>query len=336
MRAAVLNAQHTFDIVTVDDPVPGAGEMVLAVGACGICGSDLKAAPHFPVGYTMGHEFAGEVVAIGAGVEGWSVGDHACALPLTGCGQCSWCRSGYTAHCPSMQMIGTGAIPGAYAEYVRVSAAESFPLPAGVDDRLGALVEPLAVGLHTLDRAGLRHGERVLVLGGGPVGLAVTAWARLLGAREIVVSDPVAGRRAHAERLGATAVLDPSTVHDMAATVAAAAGAAPDLVVEAVGRPGMIQAAIDAAPVHGRVVVAGVCSSPDTIVPISAVMKELRIDHAVYYRRGDFAETLAMLDAGRLDPTSMVSDIVDLDAFPAAFEALKSPVDQGKVLVTPR
>lgn len=335
MRAAVLNDDHAFEVVTVDDPVPGRGELVLAVGACGICGSDLKAAAHFPAGYTMGHEFAGEVVAVGAGVEGWRVGSHACALPLIGCGACEWCRAGYTAHCPAGEMIGTGSRPGAYAEYVAVSAAESFRLPAGVDDQLGALVEPLAVGLHALDRAGLRHGDDVLVIGGGPVGLAVALWARHLGAREIVVSDPVAARRVHAERLGATVTVDPGA-EDPADAFARAVGRRPDLVVEAVGRQGMLQAAIDAAAVHGRVLVAGVCTAPDPVVPLTAVMKELRMDFAVYYRRADYAYTLAMLDVGRIDPVPMVTEVVDLDRFPAAFEALKAPVEQVKVLVSPR
>lgn len=326
MRAAVVNADHRFDIVEVDDPTPGPGELVLRVGACGICGSDLKAVDNMRPGLVMGHEFAGEVVAIGADVDGWREGMHACALPLIGCGRCVACATGDVAHCPTVDMLGVGGSSGGYAQYVRVSARESFALPEGIGADIGALVEPLAVGMHAVDRAGIGPHDRVLVVGAGPVGLAVTMWARHAGARELVVTDPVAHRRVAAVDFGATDALEPSTLDDADGF---------DLVFECVGRPGMIATAISAAAVHGRVVVAGVCTKPDPIVPVVALMKELAMHFVVYYRRQDFASVVDLLRQGRIDPSPMVTDRIGLDGFPAAFEALKTPTRQCKVLVEP-
>ncbi|HEX7095632.1 MAG TPA: alcohol dehydrogenase catalytic domain-containing protein, partial [Acidimicrobiales bacterium] len=235
MRAAVVNAEHRFDVVEVPDPAPGPGELLLRVGACGICGSDLKAVANMPPGLVMGHEFAGEVVAIGPDVSGWREGTAVCALPLIGCGRCARCAAGDVAHCASVDMIGVGGSSGAYAQYVRVSARESFALPEGIGTDVGALVEPLAVGLHAVERAAIAPRERVLVIGAGPVGLAVTMWVRHVGAREVVVTDPVVHRRAAALHFGATQALDPAELDDRDGF---------DVVFECVGTPGMIATAI--------------------------------------------------------------------------------------------
>jgi (R,R)-butanediol dehydrogenase / meso-butanediol dehydrogenase / diacetyl reductase len=326
MRAAVVNAEHGFDVVEVVDPTPGPDDLVLRVQACGICGSDLKAAASMPAGLVMGHEFCGEVVAVGADArDRWRDGMAVAALPLIGCGACAPCQTGDVAHCATVDMVGVGGSSGAYAQFVRVSAREAFALPVGLDE-LGALVEPLAVGLHAVARAALTPGDRVLVVGAGPVGLAVVLWARHLGAREVAVSDPVAHRRAAAERLGATRSVDPE---------AEELGGPFEVVFECVGVPGMIATAVGAAAVHGRVIVVGVCTKPDPFVPIVAVMKELAMHFVVYYRRQDFAYTVDMLRDGRIDVAPFVTQRVDLDGFPAAFEALKHPTDQCKVLVVP-
>jgi 2-desacetyl-2-hydroxyethyl bacteriochlorophyllide A dehydrogenase len=326
VRAAVVNESHSFDIVEVPDPAPNAGELLLRVGACGICGSDLKAVDNMPAGLVMGHEFSGEIVAIGAGVDGWREGTAACALPLIGCGRCVPCLTGDVAHCPTVDMIGVGGSSGGYSELVRVSAREAFALPEGIGTDLGALVEPLAVGLHAVERARIQADDRVLVIGAGPVGLAVTLWARHMGARELVVSDPVAARREAAARFGATATADPAT-GDL--------GGPYDLVFECVGTPGMVATSVAEAAVHGRVIVAGVCTKPDPFIPVIAVMKELAMHFVVYYRRQDFAYVVDMLAQGRLDPRPLVTDRVGLDDFPTAFAALKHPSTQCKVLVEP-
>ena len=326
MRAAVVNADKSFDIVEVPDPTPGPGELVLRVHACGICGSDLKAVANMRTGLVMGHEFCGEVVAIGAGVEGLGTGTRVSALPLIGCGRCVACATGDVAHCATVDMVGVGGSSGGYAEYVRVAASEAVVLPESLPFDQGALVEPLAVGLHAVARAGITPADDVLVVGAGPVGLAVTMWARLQGARTVTVSDPVAGRRAAAVRAGATTTVDP-TGEGIDRTY--------PVVVECVGTPGMIATSISATDVHGRLVVAGVCTKPDTFVPVVAMMKELTMHFVVYYRRQDFHTTVDALAQRRLPLDGFVTGSVGLDGFAAAFTALKTPTDQCKVLVHP-
>jgi (R,R)-butanediol dehydrogenase/meso-butanediol dehydrogenase/diacetyl reductase len=327
VRAAVLTAGHSFDVVDVPDPTPSDGELLLRVRACGICGSDLKTYTRFGAGSILGHEFCGEITAIGRHVGGkWRDGQLVAAMPLSSCGQCRWCLGGEPSHCERVDLFGLGGTPGAFAEYVRVSAATSFLLEPGVGD-LGALVEPLAVGLHTVMEGDLRPGDRVLILGGGNVGAAVSTWARRLGAAEVVVSDPSGSRRDTAELFGATDVHDPAD------------GPPPsgfDVVFECVGAPGMVQAAIDAASVRGRVVIAGVCLEPDRILPITAVMKEAQLRFAVYYRPEEFRAAAALVAAGEIDASAFVTSEVGLNGVNEAFERLLSSTADRKVLVTPR
>ena len=326
MKAAVLNQAHTFDVVDVPDPTPEAGELVLSVLACGICGSDLKSHTYFAPGTLLGHEFCGEVVAVGAGDGGWREGQFVASLPLKACGRCRWCQADEPAHCETVDLLGVGGGPGAFAEYVRVSAAATVPLADGLGE-LGALVEPLAVGLHAVVAGDLHPGDRVLVIGGGNVGAAVSVWARRLGAGEVVVSDPSPTRRDAADLFGATGVHDP------------AEGQAPtgfDLVVECVGLPGLVQAAVDAARVRGRVVIAGVCTQPDQFVPVTAVLKEVRLDFAVYYRMAEFAQAAQLLASGAIDASAFVSGRVGLGGVTDAFATLLSPGSTDrKILVTP-
>ena len=149
MRASALTDTGGFEVVQLDDPTPGAGELVLRVQACGICGTDLKSYKRFAPGSVLGHEFCGEVVAVGSGVEGWHAGQFAASLPLRSCGRCRWCLDGEPGHCEKIDPLGLGASPGAFADYVRVAAVTTVPLRRELG-AFGALVEPLAVGLHAV------------------------------------------------------------------------------------------------------------------------------------------------------------------------------------------
>jgi (R,R)-butanediol dehydrogenase/meso-butanediol dehydrogenase/diacetyl reductase len=327
MRAAVLNDAHQLEVSEVADPTPGAGELVLRVTACGICGSDLKLRPSMPAGMVMGHEFCGEVVATGADTDAqWQIGRHVTALPLIGCGRCLACLAGEPAHCAQADMVGVGGSPGGFAEFVRVDQRETVALPHTIDPALGALVEPLAVGLHAVERAHIRSGDRVLVLGAGPVGLSVIAWAARSGARELVVSDPSAVRREAASQFGATRTVDP-----------AAERLEPryDVVIECVGLPGMTDACVGASVRHGHVVIAGVCTKPDPYVPISALVKELTVDFVVYYTRREFFSVAETLAQDSLDAAAFVTKRVGLDDADDAFTELLEAKDQRKILVLP-
>jgi (R,R)-butanediol dehydrogenase/meso-butanediol dehydrogenase/diacetyl reductase len=207
-------------------------------------------------------------------------------------------------------------------------------VPDSLDLRDAALTEPLSVGAHAVLRAGGLLGARVLVIGAGPIGLAVTVFAHAAGARHLVVSelDPV--RRERAATLGAAATIDPAAEH-VGPAFARITGGAPDVIFECVGAPGLLRQCIDAAPVHGRIIVVGVCRHEDAILPRIAIRKELTVQFALGYTREEFALVLDMLAARRIDASALVSDVVGLDALPAMFESLRRPNPRAKVLIDP-
>ena len=338
MKAAVFHeVGKPLAIEELPEPVPGPGELIVRVAACGICGTDVHMAGLGGVhdGTVMGHEFSGEIVELGPRtLSDWRPGDRVCALPYIGCGACAGCLSGDGFHCEKSLTTGLGQVPGGYAEYVRVGSGETLRLPDAVDLDVGATVEPLAVGLRAVNRAGLQRGENVLVIGGGPIGLATALWARFFGARVVAVSELSAGRLALAGRFGATHGIDGSR-EELAPAFEKAAGTAPDVIFECVGVPGLVQQCIQLAPVRGRVVVVGVCMQPDTILPGLAIAKDLRLDFVVAYTKQDFAFTIDMLASERVRSTAMITDRVGFADFPAAFEALKQPSTQCKVLLHP-
>ena len=331
MKAAVLQGTGTLAVEDVEAPAIQAGELLLRVCDCGICGSDLHAVHSMPPGTIFGHEFAGEVVAVGDGVSGWAVGDRAVSLPYFSCGQCDRCRRGDGMVCMQIRGIGLGAVPGAYAELVRVQPENSLHVPERVSFREAALVEPLAVGLHGLRRSRLQRGETCIILGAGPIGIAALLWARELGAKT-VVSDPSPGRRQMAERLGATAAVDPGK--DEPGFVALdLGGESLTTIFECVGAPGLIQSAIMMAPLRAQIVVLGVCMATDEIFPIHGILKELEIDFALGYSKPEFAETLDAVASARIDPAAMITDMIPLDAVPQMFAELATPNTQCKVQI---
>jgi (R,R)-butanediol dehydrogenase/meso-butanediol dehydrogenase/diacetyl reductase len=176
-------------------------------------------------------------------------------------------------------------------------------------------------------------GARVLVIGAGPIGLSVTAFARAAGARAVVVSERNETRRALAARMGATATL--AGPEAPAAAFAEAAGGPPDVIFDCVGAPGLIQTCIDASRPRGQIVVVGVLMNPDTIVPISGILKEIDLQFVLGYLEEDFGLVLDALARGAVDARPMISDVVTLDALPGAFEALRTPSTQVKVLIRP-
>jgi (R,R)-butanediol dehydrogenase/meso-butanediol dehydrogenase/diacetyl reductase len=317
------------------DPSPTPGELLVRVDSCGICGSDLHLSDAYDLpGLVLGHEFSGTVVDHAAGVEGWSSGDPIAALSVATCGRCEACLSGRVRKCLAASMIGIER-PGGFAQYVTLPAHDAIRLPREFELAVGALIEPLAVGLHAIERGAIGHLDDVLVLGAGPVGLAVVAWLDHLGVRSLAASDLSAARRDLAERLGAAAI-DPAA-GDVATSFLDLTGRPPTVVVECVGVPGLLQHAIDVAPGDARLVVAGGCMQPDTITPIAAVTKELDLRFAFYYRRQDFDYTIDVIHAGRFDPRPLITSEVDLDGLPDRFDELKTPASHtdAKVLVRP-
>lgn len=339
MRAAVFKElSKPMAIESVADPVCNPTDIILRVKNCGICGSDLHMTEPgtimpLPSGSVMGHEFAGEVMEVGKNVTHlWKVGDRVTGFPVICCGDATPCLN-WTGRgaCAKMTPVGLGQAPGAYAEFVRIGASQGYKLPQSVSFREGAMVEPLAVGLHAVDMAKMTRGATVLVIGAGPVGLATMLWAKFLGARHVIVSEKAEVRKKMAERFGATDCIDPG--QPLMPQVNKIAGKDADVIFECVGIPGMLMNVMGEAPRGSRIVVAGVCQQPDTIMPLMGIMKELELQFVLGYRPADFDYVIAMIAQDRVDVSHMVTDIVDLDALPAAFEALRKPSHQCKVML---
>ena len=335
MKAAVFRKKDEIAVIDVPNPVAGAGEVILKVHDCGICGSDLHAVQYgigMPPDSVMGHEFCGEIHALGPGVDAYRVGDRVTSLPRTSCGVCEWCKRDDSMHCSGQRSLGLGQLPGAYAEFVACDAANLLRLPANVDSRAGAMVEPLSVGHHGVKHASIDRGIGVVVMGAGPIGLATLIWAKAKGAGAVVVSELAPGRTELAMRLGASAVVNP-TKDDPAEAVRSITGRPPEVVFECIGVKSTLDAAIRMVGRRGKVVVIGVCMEPDTIQPTRCILKELQIQFALAYTRADFQETIDAVSNGTIDATPMITDVIGIDQIPAMFDELKRPGTRAKVLV---
>jgi (R,R)-butanediol dehydrogenase/meso-butanediol dehydrogenase/diacetyl reductase len=333
VKAAVFRAlDQPLEIQEVAAPQPAADEVLIQVGRCGICGSDLHMThdPAFGVqpGSVLGHEFAGEIVEIGRDVNSLKVGDLVAAAPVRGCGQCGSCLAGEPAWCQKMLLQG-----GGYAELVTATQRQCLKLPASTSVADGALVEPLAVALHGVVRGKVAPGSRVLVIGAGPIGLGVVFWARRMGAARVVVSDLTTLQRDMAFQLGATGF--EQTGPDAVARVEKALGGAPEVVFECVGRPGLLAQSLEHVAQRGRIVVLGLCTLPDSFVPFTAVSKEVDFVTSAFFDMHEYQASLDALDGGKAPASAMVTDTVPLAGMPAVFEALRKRTSQCKVLVRP-
>ncbi len=340
MRASVFKEMGKPMVVEdIADPEPGAHGLVLRVRNCGVCGSDLHMTEShslnpLPGGSVMGHEFSGEIVAVGTALKGrFREGQRVAGFPYIQCGECDACRRGDATFgaCTNALGIGLGSSHGGYAELVRIGGNGAHLLPDSVSFEEGALVEPLAVGLHAVDKAEIPRGATVLVIGAGPVGIAVMLWARFLGARHVIVSERAPLRREMAAKFGATDAIDPS--QPLTPQVEKIAGKGPDIIFECVGAPGLINTVMMEAPRGGKIVVAGACQQMDQFMPIIGIVKELTIQFVLGYRPPDFDYVIEMIAKDRIDVAGMITDRISLDELPAAFEALRNPTTQCKVMV---
>jgi (R,R)-butanediol dehydrogenase/meso-butanediol dehydrogenase/diacetyl reductase len=333
MRAAVFNEiGRPLSIETVPDPVPEPGQVVIEVAHAGICGSDLhwtETPGVLEPGTILGHEFCGTIVD--ANRTQHRVGTRVTALPIHPCWNCAECAGGHLFHCASQKIVGFHR-PGAFADALTVDARLVQPLPAGVDFREGALIEPLAVGYRTMSHARNPKGANVLVLGAGPIGSAVLLFAALSGARAVVVSEPSTGRQRMAMALGATGTIDPRG-EDVRSRFIELCGAPPDIVVECVGIAGMTAEAVKLVRSRGQIISAGGCYAPDTFLPIEALLKELVINYSLAYEVADFEAVINGLAREGIKPEPLITDVTTLDELPASFEALRRPQNQCKVLV---
>ncbi|WP_284124299.1 alcohol dehydrogenase catalytic domain-containing protein [Parerythrobacter aestuarii] len=333
MKAAVFQALHQpLAFETLPDPEPGEGEVVVEVGRCGICGSDLHMSEDEAFGAqcgdVFGHEFAGEVVELGLGAEGLSKGDLVSVIPLMSCGTCEHCRRGEVQWCEGFGLQG-----GGYAEYAVTRPNQCVVLPKGVSLADGAIIEPLAVALHGVRLSGLAKGDRVLVLGAGPIGLSVAFWARRMGAAQVVVQDVAMHQMERALEMGAhDFVVD---TQDPAGASSLVLGGGADIVFECVGIPGLIDQAVQQVRNRGTILLLGLCTRPDSINSFAMLSKEVRLVTSAFFTRSDYEEALDALASGAAEPPALVTGTIGLAETPDVFEALKARTDQCKVLIAP-
>ncbi len=331
MKAAIYaGGGGAVSIETLPDPVPAPGEVIIKTARCGICGTDLSMTRggmfDFGPKAQFGHEYAGEVVALGAGTDGWRIGDHVVAIPSLGCGSCSACDHGNNVLCRT----GGSAAKG-FADYAAVPMGGLVRLPQSLSLADGALIEPLAVSLYGLKHADMKPGARVLVLGGGTVALYAIWWARRMGAGRIVCMSRSSRRANKALAMGADAFL-PFGPDEAGEAIEALQGPA-DLVLECAGAEGMMARAISHVKPFGRIVSLGFCTAPDPIMPALASYKCADLRFLVGYGPDEFRASADAFDKGHADPRAIITNVIPLDDLPAMMTALRGANSETKVQV---
>lgn len=342
MRAMVLRGK-ALAVEEVEVPKPGPMQVLAKVLACGICGSDLHAAKYMEdmvaasrlsgsvswdnndegAGMVMGHEFVAEVIETGPGAESWAVGTRVTSVPvlMEPSSPTGFVSIGYSTR-----------FPGAYGEYVVMSAPMLLKVPDGLADVTAATTEPCAVGLHAVRQAQMQPSEAPIVMGAGPIGLMTLIWLKKEGVSHVTVSDYAPERRKLAAQLGADLVVDPGKENLAEAHLKATGKAAP-VVFECVGVEGTLSQAMQLVDRGGRVIVVGVCMKEDRIHPMVGINKTLTLKFVLGYTPMEYAEALTALGDKSVDTSPMVTRTVSLDELPAAFEALAQPHDCKIVFV---
>ncbi len=346
MRAAVYHGPNNIQVDEVPEPDPRPGTVKLKVGLNGICGTDLHeyyAGPIFvptephpltrqKMPLTMGHEFSGTVVAVGAGVTGWQEGDRVAVEPVYKCGTCTPCRSGNYNVCQHIAFHGLMS-DGGMAEYTIVPADMLHRLPDNVSMQLGALVEPMSVAYHAATLADVKDGDTAMVFGAGPIGIGLWFALRGKGLGDILVVEPSVTRRAAIEALGAR-TLDPGAL-DVAAFVADhTRGDGADAVFDAAGVTPAVTTALACVGSRKPMVSVAIYEKPLETPLLNLVMNESRIQGSLCYTGADFEAVIALMADGRYDTTGWVSHISITDVIGEGFEALRAGTKM-KVLVDP-
>jgi threonine dehydrogenase-like Zn-dependent dehydrogenase len=316
-----------FRIVELSVPEPGPGEVLIRVKRCGICRSDVTMTSgigwQFPTDVPLGHEYAGEVVALGRGVTRLRQGDRIVSIPVSSCGTCEPCRSNRPLFCEA----GYRAMMGGFGEFTLVDERFAIKLPDNVTYADGALCEPLASALNGMKLAGITLQTSVLVIGVGAIGAGSVYWARRLGAANVMASARSAWRAELAAKMGATGFIETPALSER---LVQELGGAPDVVVECTGAPGMLAMCIDLVKPCGTIVGLGICPTEDRLIPAVAVGKQLTIRFSSAYGYDEFHATVDALASGAVQPRAMIEETIPLSAVPDAVERMRA----GKSLAT--
>ena len=324
----------TVEAAAIAPPAPR--EVLVQMTAVGVCGSDLHAAhgrhPFVPLPYLPGHEVVGVVRELGAEVTSVRPGQRVVIEPTLPCWTCKMCTTGRENLCENLQFFGCGYSQGGMAELFTIRADRLHVVPDDLDDRAAALIEPLATPVHAHRLSGGVAGKTVVILGAGTIGLLLLAVVRHHKPARVVVTDPLADKRARAERLGADEVIDASA-DDLPGAVRAALGESADVVFDCVAVQATVTAAVAIADKGGTVVIVGVPAA-DVVVPLPVIQDhQIRIQGSATYLPRDFADSIALLQAGAVNPEDIITAEFPLEQAAAAFD-LASAGHQVKVLLT--
>lgn len=338
MKAAVFYGEKDLRIENLPIPEPGPGELLVKVHACGVCGTDVhiyhgdEGAAKSPPRTVLGHEFAGEVAAVGTGVTAAKVGDRVCVDPNKLCGQCHFCKSGAGHFCEEMIGIGT-TVNGGFAEYCLVPESQVLTFGPELSYEKAAMTEPVACCLHGIDLCNIQCGSTVAVIGCGMIGLLMLQLAKLRGAARLVAIEPVAIKRQQALDLGADLVLDP-TAGDVGAALAQAGYTQIDTVIECVGKVSTIELAIHIAGKYSTVMMFGLTEPNEEIriKPFTIFKKEIVLK-ASFINPYTFPRALALIQSGKIDVNSMVCKVAPPEEL---VEILTDPAlrAKGKYLIS--
>ena len=334
MRAARLYGIGDLRVEELPRPVPGPGEVLLKVAVVGICGSDVHYYRDGRIGdqivtdpLILGHEFSAWVADLGEGVEGLSVGQLVAVDPAIPCWRCEACQAGHPNLCLNVRFAGSPPINGVYAEYVVAPAENCFVLPAAMDAAEGALLEPLGIGLHTVDLARLKAGQTVAVLGAGPIGLLTAASARANGATAVFMTEPLAARRRFARDYLADAALNPDTDDVVGEIVRLTAGRGVDVSFDAAGAPETPDQAAEVTCRGGHVII--VATQADDRLAMRAFtprVKGLTI-RLVRRMKHTYPRAIRLVETGAIALKPLVTHTFPLEQITEAFELVKNYAD---------
>jgi (R,R)-butanediol dehydrogenase/meso-butanediol dehydrogenase/diacetyl reductase len=352
MKAAVWYGKKDVRVVDVPEPqAPKPGWVKIEVKWCGICGSDLHEylagpifipvdAPHPLTGakapLILGHEFSGKIVEVGEGVNNFKGGDRVASDACQVCWECYWCKRMEYSCCEKLGFTGL-AVDGAFAKYVNVPAYTLYHLPDSMTYEQGALVEPLAVGLHAVRRAPVIAGDNVVVIGAGTIGLAALQCARVGGAKQVIVLEMAKARKEFAQKLGATVVIDPSEKDPVEEVFRLTNGIGADVTIECVGSEKTGPLSVACTRRRGIAVPVGIFERPSNLHFNDLVFTEREIKGALAYT-GDFSPVISMIDDGRLDAETMITGKIGLEDIVAqGFDELVNHKDTNiKIIVSPQ
>ena len=335
MRRVLIKSANTVIVEEIGDLLPGPGEVCVKVAYCGICGSDVHAFkgkhPFISLPATPGHEFSGEISSVGAGVTNLKLGDRIVCEPNLVCGTCFNCRTGRYNICDNLRVVGCQG-EGAMADYILLPEGKAVHIPDKLSLRNAVFVEPLAVGVHAVRRAGDLFGKNVVVFGAGTIGLTVVLCAKLAGAKRITVVDLVAKRLALSKKLGATDTVNAAGENAAERILSKKTFEGVDIGFECVGVEKSIRDAMTVVRKGGKVIVTGVFGSETKVKMADLQDREMELIGTIMYVRRDIIDAIDLLADGICDADDFITKEFPLSGAMKAFTEAENIENNIKVI----